>query len=165
MADGISLLHYACREGKSQCVRYLLTLNINVNEMDRIRSTPLHLASFFGRKDIVKDLLEYNKDGNERCDTKKHVMNGDTALHQAAWNGHIEVMELLMQYKAKPNATKEDGSTPLQLAAIRNQCKSVNFLLKNDKKSLNSWPGRHVQNLGLHFSRKKTAGGSLPRST
>ena len=129
--DGISLLHYACREGKSQCVRYLLTLNINVNEMDRIRSTPLHLASFFGRKDIVKDLLEYNKDGNERCDTNKHMMNGDTALHQAAWNGHIEVMELLMQYKAKPNATKEDGSTPLQLAAIRNQCKSVNFLLKN----------------------------------
>jgi ankyrin repeat protein len=129
--DGISLLHFACREGKIQCVSYLLTLNINVNEVDRIRSTPLHLASFFGRTEIVRRLLEYKKDGNARCDPNKHMMNGDTALHQASWNGHIDVMKLLLQYNAKPNATKEDGSTPLQLAAIRNQCNTVNFLLGN----------------------------------
>ena len=41
----------------------------------------------------------------------------------------------------------------------------VIFLLKNDQKSLKIWPGRHVQNLGVAFFLKKTAGGSLPRST
>ena len=75
-------------------------------------------------------LLEYNKEGNDRCDTNKHMMNGDTPLHQAAWNGHIGVMKLLLQHEAKPNAMKEDGSTPLQLAALRNQCKSVRFFAR-----------------------------------
>merc|ERR1711871_156126 len=129
--DGNGLLHFACREEKIQCIKYLLTLDIDVNAMDRIRSTPLHLASFFGREDAVRLLLEYNKEGNDRCDTNKHMMNGDTPLHQAAWNGHIGVMKLLLQHNAKPNATKEDGSTPLQLAAVRNQCKSVRFLLEH----------------------------------
>ena len=59
--DGNGLLHFACREGKIQCIKYLLSLDINVNAMDRIRSTPLHLASFFGREDAVRLLLEYKK--------------------------------------------------------------------------------------------------------
>ena len=41
----------------------------------------------------------------------------------------------------------------------------VIFLSKNDQKSLNIWPGRHVQNLGVAFFLEKNAGGSLPRST
>ncbi|XP_062849690.1 oxysterol-binding protein-related protein 2 [Trichomycterus rosablanca] len=64
--------------------------------------TTLHLASYFGQKDIVEELLKTEVDLNGQND------EGDTALHLAALSGRKEVVLLLLRYDA--SATLLNGS-------------------------------------------------------
>jgi ankyrin repeat protein len=45
---------------------------------------------------------------------------GDTALHQAAYNGHVEIVELLLAHGADPDAERGDGYRPIHLALMPN---------------------------------------------
>ena len=44
-------------------------------------------------------------------------VSGDTPLHWAAYNGHVEIARLLLQNGADVNAINNVGSTPLHYAA------------------------------------------------
>ncbi|TRY94399.1 hypothetical protein DNTS_027940 [Danionella cerebrum] len=56
--------------------------------------TPLHLASYFGHRDVVEALLKAGADAN----LSNNV--GDTPLHKAAFTGRKEVVMLLLQFDA-----------------------------------------------------------------
>ncbi|KAI2650443.1 Oxysterol-binding protein-related protein 1 [Labeo rohita] len=56
--------------------------------------TPLHLACYFGHKDVVDALLKAGADAN----LPNNV--GDTPLHKAAFTGRKEVVMLLLQHDA-----------------------------------------------------------------
>ena len=51
-------------------------------------------------------------------------------MHQAAWQGHVEVAQLLINAGASVEATKEDGATSLHLAASRGKEATVRLLLQ-----------------------------------
>ncbi|CAF1173163.1 unnamed protein product [Rotaria sordida] len=60
-----SAIHYACRSGHLNIVKYLLTQDSTiVNDRDRENWTPLHYACYNGHINIVKLLLKYNADVN-----------------------------------------------------------------------------------------------------
>jgi ankyrin repeat protein len=62
--DG-SAIHYACRSGHLNIVKYLLEQDPTIiNDLDRERWTPLHYACNNGHLNIVKLLLEYNPNVN-----------------------------------------------------------------------------------------------------
>uniref|UniRef100_A0A8C1ARZ7 Oxysterol-binding protein n=1 Tax=Cyprinus carpio carpio TaxID=630221 RepID=A0A8C1ARZ7_CYPCA len=68
--------------------------------------TPLHLACYFGHKDVVEALLKAGADAN----LPNNV--GDTPLHKAAFTGRKEVVMLLLQYDACPSVINGMAQIP-----------------------------------------------------
>lgn len=60
---------------------------------------------------MVQHLLKVGADKEKRSrDT------GWTPLHFAAWNGHLEVVRVLLDFGAMKMVVTKDGATPLRLA-------------------------------------------------
>lgn len=78
--------------------------------------TPLHLASFFGHRDLAAFLLERGADVDARSQSERFARS-NTPLHAAAANRRLEVAELLVARGADVNARDGSGFTPLALAA------------------------------------------------
>ncbi len=65
----------------------LLCKGIDLNEKDNDGKNALHLASFFGQKEVVELLINRGIDLN--CKDKY----GQNALHLASENAHKEIVE------------------------------------------------------------------------
>jgi hypothetical protein len=79
----VSEFYLACRNGDIKFVKdYLMKLSdarLNVNNFEpNVKSTPLHAASYYGRKEIVRLLLEHE------CDRSQINGYGLTAYEEAA---------------------------------------------------------------------------------
>uniref|UniRef100_A0A8C4H206 Oxysterol-binding protein n=1 Tax=Dicentrarchus labrax TaxID=13489 RepID=A0A8C4H206_DICLA len=68
--------------------------------------TPLHLASYFGHRDVVEELLKTGADANVQNDM------GDTPLHKAAYTGRKEIVLLLLRYDACSNIINGTAQIP-----------------------------------------------------
>ena len=71
--------------------------------------TPLHLAAFAGRAEVVRLLLESG--------ASVHAVDraANTPLHLSATAGHVAVSRLLLERGASVRAVANDGATPLQV--------------------------------------------------
>ena len=78
-----------------------------VNTMDDVGETPLHLAAAAGRTLAVQRLLEHGA----RVDPPSH--HGYTPLHMAAQHGHLATAELLLQaLTLSPNPNPNPNPLP-----------------------------------------------------
>ena len=75
-----SLLYIAARNGYYDICEFLIKKGININDIQKDGSTPLHVASFYGQDLIVKLLIDYgaditikNKYGNLASDEAKNI--------------------------------------------------------------------------------------------
>jgi len=88
----------------------------------------IHDAAVFGQLEKVKALLQNNpKLVFSRDNSGGH--NGVTPLHCAAMEGHKDVAELLLAYKADVNATNNSNETPLHYAAMAGRMDVAELLL------------------------------------
>ena len=89
------------------------------------RGTPLHLASYFGRIEIVTLLTHKGATVNSRNYT------GMTPLMLAIQNGHIHVVKLLLQRNGTLKSTHEDGRGPfiLQLSVVIRKPWSISYTM------------------------------------
>ncbi|XP_063397223.1 uncharacterized protein LOC134681515 [Mytilus trossulus] len=88
-------------------------------------SSPLHIACFMGRIDIVRCLLDNNADINI---TKE---DGTTPLSYACEVGHTDVVKMLLERKPNVDACDDDGFTPLIKSCLNNHTSIVKLLIEH----------------------------------
>ncbi|XP_040896234.1 oxysterol-binding protein-related protein 1 isoform X1 [Toxotes jaculatrix] len=100
--------------------------HININCKGKSKSnlgwTPLHLACYFGHRDVVEELLKAGADVN----LPNNI--GDTPLHKAAFTGRKEVVMLLLHYDACAtviNGTAQIPKDVTQNAEIRSMLEAA----------------------------------------
>uniref|UniRef100_A0A6Q2XWC7 Poly [ADP-ribose] polymerase n=1 Tax=Esox lucius TaxID=8010 RepID=A0A6Q2XWC7_ESOLU len=119
-------LFEACRSGDVSRVKRLVdSVNVNAKDMAGRKSTPLHFAAGFGRKDVVEHLLQTGANVHARDD------GGLIPLHNACSFGHAEVVSLLLCQGADPNARDNWNYTPLHEAAIKGKIDVCIVLLQH----------------------------------
>ncbi len=74
--------------------------------------TPLHLASFFGHPQAARLLVERGADVGDVARNELKVQ----PLHSAAAARQLEIVELLLDHGADPNARQQGAHTPLDAA-------------------------------------------------
>ncbi|KAF3246402.1 hypothetical protein TWF192_006916 [Orbilia oligospora] len=99
-----SCLHYIVHSGSPQATKLLLEHGARINARDSSGETPLHWALYAPkdvRKEIVPLLLENGADIN-MLDNE-----GQAPLFEAALMGSVEMLELLIKYKADLSSSVE----------------------------------------------------------
>jgi ankyrin repeat protein len=118
-------LHYACEGGYVNVVELLLNNKANIDVAGSERKTPLICAAEAGQLLAVQLLLK------RKSNFKGVDEGGMTALHWAAFNGHVEVVDYLTRQSRSSLALINDqGRTPLHLAAMNSKFAVVELLVR-----------------------------------
>ena len=96
---------------------------------------------------IIDNDLTYflkNSDVNEYL----YIFVGSSAIHLAAFYGHIEVIELLVESGANVNEANSSGYMPLHVACQNNKVEAVSKLLQQGanpclRNQVSSWVPLH----------------------
>lgn len=129
----------------------LLTQNgLNLDSINNITKTP-HSFNIFTKNpesEVVKYLLENRLDPNY---TDPKDRNG-TLLHKASEASKVdvklEILKLLIEFKADANAVNDSKSTPLHLAcAYGNDSEKIKLLIQNTNVNSKNLPGHQPLHL------------------
>ena len=129
--DGLEMtaLHIAAQHGQLAYMDALIKVDPElVNAHDSYGRTPLHYAIEYGQAEAVKVLL------NIETEDAMQVRNGWTALNLASRNGHAEVVNVLLDAKAKVGAEgsndAEKRMEALLLAVQKDHVEVVKIFIK-----------------------------------
>jgi ankyrin repeat protein len=101
--------------------------SIDFDTRDGSTAPPLVRAAQSGSGIEIEELLDQRVDIESR-----HDRTNRTALAVASHCGNDDVVAILLQHRANPNAVDITGMTPLHLAATRGHYRAVELLLDED---------------------------------
>ncbi|CAG2242247.1 unnamed protein product [Mytilus edulis] len=107
---------------------YISELSVGYGFDVVVSSSPLHIACFMGRTDIVHCLLNYHVNINI---TKE---DGATPLFYAWEVGHEDIVRLLLDKEADTQICRLDGRSPLNIATDNGHSSIVKMLTEHIKK-------------------------------
>ncbi|CAB0035703.1 unnamed protein product [Trichogramma brassicae] len=111
-------LHRAARIKHYCIVEVLFEIynKFNVNYTDESGLSHFHVACMFGCVEVVEKFLRLGQDPNVIWQ-----VTGDTPLHMALKNRHMQVSLLLLQWKANPNLVNNNGWTSVHIVCLGSQ--------------------------------------------
>ncbi len=120
--DGLHGLFLAVREGALKSAMVLAEWpKTQVEWRSDKDESPLMLAALKGQEDVVRKLIDRGADVNKP---------GWTPLHYASTNGHVGIMNLLLEHHAYLDAESPNKTTPLMMAAFYGSSQAVKLLLE-----------------------------------
>ncbi|XP_067667459.1 serine/threonine-protein phosphatase 6 regulatory ankyrin repeat subunit A-like [Haliotis asinina] len=113
--DDDNILHWACRGGHVEMVKYIISKNItDINSRGRDGKTPIMAAAVKGYRQVF-DLVMSKGGGALLVDT-----NGENVLHWACRGGHVEMVKyIISQNFTDINSRGHYGRTPIMVAAVK----------------------------------------------
>jgi ankyrin repeat protein len=128
VATGMQPLHWAATRGHMHMVRYLIEqCGVPPSTVDVRHTTALMLASQYAHSQLTFWLSMYHPSCLPLVDVE-----GDSALHWAAYKGNLACFSLLCDFGMDPLAVDSFGSTALHLAIARNSAAVVRWLLQHE---------------------------------
>ena len=114
--DGFSPVGYAAFFGHAALLRELIARGgrVNVPSRNAMRVCPLHSAAANSDQDKATELARIVLDAG--ADPNAQQQGGYTALHEAALNGKLALIELLLARGADRTLGNDQGIAPLALA-------------------------------------------------
>ena len=101
----------------------LIDYGADVNKQGNNQYAPLHLATLFGQKEIVKVSLQAK---DIQLDIQEN--QGNTPLHIAAHQNEIDIARMLIEQGAKQDITNKAEKTPLDIANMQRHLQIANML-------------------------------------
>lgn len=141
--DGDTALHLACRLGQYEIAERLIKLGADLTLFNNAGLIPLHVAVCANQIQLVRMMLDYCRSMSETheqeqqqqqqqnspiqanqlidpyniIDIKTDCIVGDTALIMSVKNNSIDMLQLLIQFKANVNAIDNEGLSALHYCA------------------------------------------------
>lgn len=177
--DGITALHLAAQNGRVGLMRFVVNAwKGGILKEDNKGRTPSKLPSKEGHSEVVRTLLESaaefdhigevlreaaQRGFEEVCelwikrlgDVDWPDENMQTALHHAAFGGHHEVIQFLVDCGANTEAEDGCSNTPLRLAAFENKTKATNILLRSQRQKEREYNQRSNQRRNEKLARSR----------
>ncbi|KAH9116260.1 hypothetical protein AeMF1_009791 [Aphanomyces euteiches] len=122
---GDSLLHTACRANQPELVKYLIRCGVDVNAPNAIGVSALYMCSAVGSELAVRMLLKAGAQIHGAAGP-----HGDTALHIAVQENHLQIVRYLIHNGAPLEAANSLGHTPLHVASLQGHGTIVAYLLR-----------------------------------
>jgi len=112
-------MYWMARHGNLPAVRALLMDGVWINKIvNRRKWTGLHVATYYNRAALVKELIKAGADVNMQVTDVAIPGNSNyTALHCAASKCYTTIIMELIKGGADVNIASSDGTTPLHMAA------------------------------------------------
>ena len=104
-------IHDAARSADLQSLELLIESGSDVNDIDYVQGSPLHIAAVKGHSVVVEFLLRNNADP-----MSQEFGKADTPLHWAALGGSTDAINLLLAAGADIDAQNDIQNTPLHIA-------------------------------------------------
>ena len=116
-SDGHTPLIVAARDNHSEIVEMLLDAGADVDVFDWVfKGYPIHKATYNGRPDILKFLLDSPKMTKEVVNVQGKI-NGYTPLIDALWHGFVECADILLAHPdCELGYTGHDGKNELDIS-------------------------------------------------
>nr|CAI5859549.1 unnamed protein product [Callosobruchus analis] len=124
--DGKTALRLAALEGHYDIVQILLSHGADIDSKDADGRSTLYVLALDNRLAMSKYFIQ------QGADVETRDLEGRTPLHVSSWQGHTEMVSLLLTYgKAQVDACDLENRTALHSASWQGHSDIVKILLEN----------------------------------
>ena len=121
--------------------------NLDIQNVDK--ETPLHTACKEGFDEIVKEILQRNRNKAEALlNASDNDLN--TPMHLAVKRGDLKTVKVLLEFKAHSSKPNSDDVVPMHIAAAQGYVEIAKELLRSDR-SCKNCPDNQ-QHKPLHYA-------------
>jgi len=111
-----ALLKYDMQSGYQRFIPKSLQYKALISNFVSLGQTPLKMAVARSDYETVRQLLQHGEDPNKKYISEKFLFY-ITPLYCAMRSGSVDIVKLLLRYRANPNMPIYSGETPIMIAA------------------------------------------------